>query len=589
MAQLQTAAQIRGNSLPKGVLVLTFDDGPDENGPLGANQTLGIAALLNSQPAPIVGTFFLNPCHFKGADTPVSQSSNCRAPFFNEMPASFVDSMLALRQAIGNHGQNHVAGTALPDAGVFYEFHHAQAFLGTYQKGMRLLRPAGFTWNTRIADALNSNAATRGLTGPIYADFIGSGYAPGGWVQGDWDCFRQGYDAKTCGDLYVDAIQRSDHGGIVLIHDRSPFMIGSDRVLEMVRHILSQLKNVTYLPLEASLTGRKVPAIVQQSAEFGAADGSGDVVFGNITGNYKAAPCKTRPHGVWCMEYNHHGFHPPKRWFAFSRQFGLRAGQRFWLADLEGTGKAGLVWEEPRGLMFAPSDGVRCFRNPRLVLPYAVAHGWRMSPGYTFRFGRFDRSGSDSLLVRGWFGLKIFSFDGAQLALRDSSPLFADSQGWALPQHVLSVGDIDGDGIADVCGRDDTGVLCSRITPAAIGPAAVWTASSGKFTGSGGWSADPAAYSSFTLADIFGQGRKAPAGRQGSEVVFTATDGAKFLDFRQLVDNFPLELASLEDWQTAPVYFADIDGDGQDEPVWMLSTGLYAGLTQIVLEMPGKQ
>jgi Polysaccharide deacetylase len=589
LAQLQTAAQIRGNHLPKGVLVLTFDDGPDENGPLGANQTISIAALLNSQPKPITGTFFLNPCHFKGADAPVAQSSNCRSPFFNEMPASFIDSMLALHQSIGNHGQNHVAGTALADAGVFYEFHHAQSFLGSYQKGMRLLRPAGFTWNTRIADALNSHPGTRGLTGPIYADFIGSGFAAGTWVQGDWDCFGQGYDAKTCGDLYVNAIRRADHGGIVLIHDRSPMMIGSDKVLEMVRYILSQLQDVTYLPLEVSLTGRKVPSIVQQSAEFGTADGSGDVVFGNITGNYKATPCKMRARGVWCMEYNHHGFNPPKRWFAFSRQFALRAGQQFWLADLEGSGNAGLVWEEPKGLMFAPSDGVRCFRNPRLVLPYSAADGWRMSPGYALRFGDFDRTGSEGLLVRGWFGLKVYTFDGAQLALRNSSPQFTDGLGWALPQHVLSVGDIDGDGIADVCGRDEYGVVCSRITPSGISPAAVWTAASTDFTDREGWSGDPAAYSSFTLADIFGQGLKVPAGRKGSEVVFTATDSARFLDYRHLVDNFPLELAPLQDWQSAPVYFADLDGDGQEEPVWMLPTGLYAGLTQIVLEVPRQQ
>src|SRR5690348_9911131 len=82
-AQLQTAAQITGMHLPKGVLVLTFDDGPDENGLFGGNQTLSIATLLNSQPTPVVGTFFLNPCHFKGADLPNSQSSNCQSPFYN--------------------------------------------------------------------------------------------------------------------------------------------------------------------------------------------------------------------------------------------------------------------------------------------------------------------------------------------------------------------------------------------------------------------------------------------------------------------------------------------------------------------------
>lgn len=589
LAQLQTSEQITGNTLPRGTLVLTFDDGPDENGLFGGNQTLNIAQLLNGQATPIVGTFFLNPCHFTGADVPSSQSSNCKPPFYSDMPARLIDSMLALHQAIGNHGENHVPGTVLPDSGIIYEIHRAQTFLVKYQNGLHMVRPAGFSWNTHIADALNSNRDTRGLTGPFYADFIGSGFVRGGWVQGDWDCFGQGNDAKTCGDLYLNAIRQADHGGIILIHDRSPQMVGSVKVSAMVQYMLTQLAGYTFLPLEGTLGGRKTQAIAQQSANFGSDDGAGDVVFGNITGNYKATPCKMRGPDVWCMQYNHSGFGEPKRWFTSTREFHLRSGQQFWLADLEGSGKSGLVWEEDRGLMFARSGGARSFNDPRLVLPYSTAYGWRMSPGYSLRFGHFDQSGLEGLLVRGWFGLQLFASDGTHLALRNSSAQFTDSQGWGLAQHVVRVGDIDGDGIDDVCGRGDAGVVCSRITATAIGAATVWTAASGKFTDADQWGADPQAASSFAMADIFGQGKKVPAGRKGSEVAFTGTDGTKFLDYRQLVDSFPLDLAALTDWQSAPVYFADLDGDGQEEPVWMLSTGLYAGLTRIVLQPPQKQ
>jgi hypothetical protein len=367
-------------------------------------------------------------------------------------------------------------------------------------------------------------------------------------------------------------------------------MLGSQKVATMLQYMLSQLQGYTFLPLEAASGGRKVEAITQQSSEFGLGDGFGDAVFGDITGIYKASPCKIRTGGVWCMTYNPNGngFAKARRWFVFTRESALRPGKQFWLADLEGSGKAGLVWEEDSGVMFAASDGVGSFKAPRTVLAYSSDYGWRMSPGYSFHFGHFDKSGREGLLVRGWFGLKVFLSDGTQLKIHCSSAQFADSQGWAAPQYVVRVGDIDGDGIDDVCGRGPAGVLCSNIALNAIGPATLWTSTSDRFTDGDGWAADANAYSSFALADIFGQGKKVPTGRNGASVPFTGTDGSKFLDYRQLVDSFPLDLAPKEVWQSAPVYFADIDGDGQEEPVWMLTGGLYSGLTQIVLQAPAK-
>ena len=123
----------------------------------------------------------------------------------------------------------------------------------------------------------------------------------------------------------------------------------------------------------------------------------------------------------------------------------------------------------------------------------------------------------------------------------------------------------------DICGRGDRAVVCSLVTAAGIAPPTSWTPPDGVFSDAQGWGAD------FALPDIFGQGKRVPAGRLGSQILFTNTDGASFSGSRQLVGNSPL---------SAPLYFADLDGDGQEEAVWMLADGLYAGLTQIVLEVP---
>ena len=233
--------------------------------------------------------------------------------------------------------------------------------------------------------------------------------------------------------------------------------------------------------------------------------------------------------------------------------------------------------------MFAPSEhdaanGVSQFHAPRVVLAYADAYGWRQSPGYEIRFGHFDQTGRESLLVRDAAGVQIFLSNGAGLALAFKSAQFADAAGWGGAAYPLRVGDIDGDGIDDICGRGPGGVSCATVTAAGIGQAALFTVLNGHFSDAEGWAADPAAYNSFALADIFGQGRKVPAGRIGAKVVFAASADHSFAGQLQLVDTLPIDPAGqafpadATEWQTAPVYFADLDGDGQDEAVWMLPT-----------------
>jgi hypothetical protein len=175
------------------------------------------------------------------------------------------------------------------------------------------------------------------------------------------------------------------------------------------------------------------------------------------------------------------------------------------------------------------------------------------------------------------------------LALAFKSTQFADAAGWGGAAYPLRVGDIDGDGIDDICGRGPSGVFCATVTAAGIGQAALYTAANGPFSDAEGWASDPAVYDSFTLADVFGQGRKVPAGRIGGKVVYAASSAHSFTGEFQLVDSLPTDPvgqafpAEATQWQTAPLYFADIDGDGQEEAVWMLPTGLWFGLTQIVL------
>ncbi|MBA2587366.1 MAG: polysaccharide deacetylase family protein [Alphaproteobacteria bacterium] len=75
-------------------------------------------------------------------------------------------------------------------------------------------------WRSAHADILNSDPELRRYVGPIYWDV--GGYitmSRDGYVMSaaDWQCWRKGWEARTCAKGYSREIRRAD-GGVVLMH-----------------------------------------------------------------------------------------------------------------------------------------------------------------------------------------------------------------------------------------------------------------------------------------------------------------------------------------------------------------------------------
>ena len=79
--------------------------------------------------------------------------------------------------------------------------------------------PYGY-WQDVHARALNRDRVLKRYVGPIYWDVGGqTRVSESGWVlaSADWDCWKRGWSARTCGKGYLREMNAKD-GGVVIMH-----------------------------------------------------------------------------------------------------------------------------------------------------------------------------------------------------------------------------------------------------------------------------------------------------------------------------------------------------------------------------------
>jgi peptidoglycan/xylan/chitin deacetylase (PgdA/CDA1 family) len=95
-------------------------------------------------------------------------------------------------------------------------------------------------WRRAHADILNADPELRRYVGPIYWDIGGDiSMSRDGYVMSaaDWECWRKGWDARTCAKGYSREIRRKD-GGVVLMH--SIHLRSADLVRQVVPALIEE-------------------------------------------------------------------------------------------------------------------------------------------------------------------------------------------------------------------------------------------------------------------------------------------------------------------------------------------------------------
>ncbi len=171
-----------------------------------------------------------------------------------------------------------------------------------------------------------------------------------------------------------------------------------------------------------------------------------------------------------------------------------------------------------------------------------------------------DGDGRADVCARGWGGVRCWLRDEAGWT-SDWAPVpWGDTSGWDDVTNfaTLRMGDVNGDGLADVCARSDHGVVCAVSTGSGFGEPTVWQA---ELTDEAGWN-QPRRYTTLRLADVDGDGREDLCGRGAEGLDCWRSDGASF--------GARIEgprWADASGWGAAKHYgtirMADLDGDGR--------------------------
>lgn len=150
---------------------------------------------------------------------------------------------------------------------------------------------------------------------------------------------------------------------------------------------------------------------------------------------------------------------------------------------------------------------------------------------------------------------------------------FGADAGWRSDRHLRLMGDVDGDGTDDIVGFADDGVHVARSSGAGFEPAQRWVDDFGRQAG--GWevSRHPR-----VLGDVDGDGRADVVGFGEHEVRVSLSTGSGMAAPQRWLSR----LSAARGWRTDRHVrlLADVDGDGRDDAVGFGTNGVYVALSQ---------
>ena len=199
-----------------------------------------------------------------------------------------------------------------------------------------------------------------------------------------------------------------------------------------------------------------------------------DLAFADVDGDGKADACRRTATGISCAKNLGRRFDTARPWLADmsdARARGwadARYASTLQLADVDGDGRADVCGRGPSGLVCAISTGKGFGKVERWSTASDFGDG-AIRFGDVNGDGRADVCGASTNATNaanGDSGAIVCALSTAHGFTRATIWLDADAlraQGWQRPElaATLQLGDVNGDGRADLCGRAESGVACA--------------------------------------------------------------------------------------------------------------------------------
>ncbi|GAB5549369.1 MAG: hypothetical protein SangKO_091290 [Sandaracinaceae bacterium] len=192
-----------------------------------------------------------------------------------------------------------------------------------------------------------------------------------------------------------------------------------------------------------------------------------------------------------------------------------------------------------------------------------------------------DADGSADVCGRGHSGVWChFAREGGWSEKSETRPAWGNDDGWDDPSNYATfrMGDVDGDGHADLCARANRGVHCYLGSDTGLdGPGSgPWAPDA--YADAGGWNR-PEYYTTLRLADVNGDGMEDLCARGAAGFFCRISDGTSFGERFE-----GPELSDEGSWNRARYYgtvrMGDLDGDGRSDLCARAAAGMRCWLAE---------
>jgi len=282
--------------------------------------------------------------------------------------------------------------------------------------------------------------------------------------------------------------------------------------------------------------------------------------------------------GIWCSNYSAGTFSAPTRriaQFMDSQSYNqAQFGSTVQLADINKDNRADVCG---RG-----TDGIYCAHWTAGVLGNYSRRSTAFVGGYSgigsyasIRFVDVNKDGFADVCGRNANGIECGLNNGAGQFNAPTQWLsieFTNALGWSAEDSggTMMYGDIDGDGLTDVCGRGAEGIRCAIHAPSVATNAFVdphFYGASDDFDDAGGWFLFRHSYGSLRLADINGDGRADICGRGMWGLHCGISMGSSFGLSQKMIPVNPYDEATgwSVDRYGSTMMFGDLNADGHQD------------------------
>jgi hypothetical protein len=242
------------------------------------------------------------------------------------------------------------------------------------------------------------------------------------------------------------------------------------------------------------------------------------------------------------------------------------------LADVNGDGRQDAVGFFDDGVWVGLSNGSGFNTMTKWTTGFSYNQGWRTDQ-HPRMLGDVNGDGRADIVG--------FGYEGAWIALSNGSSFgsaskwtanFNYNQGWRVNQHPRTVADVNGDGKDDLIGFGYEGVWITLSTGSGFGPISKWTSN---FNYNQGWRVEQHPR---MAADVNGDGKDDLIGFGYTGVWITLSTGSGFGPTSMWTSDFNY---SIQGWRVEqhPRTAADVNGDGKADLIGFGYYGVWIGLS----------